>query len=422
MDKHTTEQQLRHEAIRRRLQGQPRREICKDLHRSTSWFDKWWADFRRHPKTEFADQSRAPHTSPGRTPEHVEAAVVTLRRTLEAGKTPETKYGFSGARAIRTELAQRRIHPLPSLATIQRILARHALTHPQGAARAAAYYPRVQAWANNVLHATDIIVRYVRGGTAINNFHTFDHYSHAAHLSQHADKTSTTACGHLLATWADLGLPLFEQFDNEDCFKGGHTHGRVMGQVVRLCLFVGIEVLFIPEYEGQRNYGVEGFHSLWCSGFWAREQFRNLAHVRCEAPTFARWYHRRYRPPSLEGKTPAQMRRGFRPFRLTPTLRRLIPARLPITAGYLHFYRKVDPLGQIRLLNETWCVGKRWRGEYVVASVNTAAQTLTVWHQAQEDAAWHKIKTRSFRLGERVQPVLPPFRRNHTRCREYCPG
>lgn len=422
MDTYTPEQELRQEAIRRRLEGQSRPTISKALRRSLSWVAKWWAEYRHNPKTDFADPSRAPHTVSRCIPLAVARAVVNLRRTLEAARTPETKYGFIGARAIRTELERQHITPLPSLATIQRILMRHALTHPQGAGQDSAYYPGIVAWTHNVLHATDIIIRYVQGGEAIHNFHTFDHYSHAAHLSQHADKTSATTGQHLLETWADLGLPLFQQFDNEDCFKGGHTHPRVIGQVVRLCLFVGLAVVFIPQYEGERNYGVEGFHSLWCRGFWNREHFRNLAHVQREAPTFARWYHTRYAPPALGGKTPGQLRQGFHPLCLTRALRGLIPERLPITAGYIHFFRKVEAQGQVRLLNETWNVGTRWRGQYVLASVNTAKQTLTFWHLSAADVAWRKIKVRQFRLSEPVSPLLPAFRQNHTRCREYCPG
>ena len=36
----TNEQALRREAIRRRLQGERRSDICRDLNRATSWFDK----------------------------------------------------------------------------------------------------------------------------------------------------------------------------------------------------------------------------------------------------------------------------------------------------------------------------------------------------------------------------------------------
>jgi putative transposase len=422
MDEPTSEQQLRQEAIRRHLLGERRCDICDDLQRDPSWFSKWWNEFQCHPETNFADQSRAPHASPQQTAPEVEQAIVRIRRTLEAAETAETRYGFIGQRAIQARLDELRIRPLPSLATIQRILARHGLTHPQGAATDAAYYPEAVAPIPNGIHATDIITRHVRGGEVIQNFHTIDHYTHAIYLSQHSEKGSATARAHLLASWAALGLPRMEQLDNEDCFKGGHTHARVIGQVVRLCLFVGIQVLFIPEYEGKRNYWIEGFHSLWVSGFWSRQEFRNLEHVQTEAPTFKAWYLQHYRPPSLQGLTPAQMRRGSHPIELTAALRRLIPDRLPITAGQIHFQRKVDTLGAIRLLNETWYVGKRWIGEYVWATMDTAEQTLNIWHKADTTAPWRHIKTRPFRLKAPVEPLLPAFRRNCLRCREQWVG
>jgi hypothetical protein len=135
---------------------------------------------------------------------------------------------------------------LPSIPTIQRILAQHHLTHPLGAASSAAYYPWVQPWDVNAIFATDIITKHLRGGAEIQNFHTIDHFSHAVCLTQHLDKTSHTSCLHLLQSWASLGLPYLHQFDNEGAFAGGHTHRHVLGQVVRLCLFCGVEPLFTP--------------------------------------------------------------------------------------------------------------------------------------------------------------------------------
>lgn len=35
------EQDLRREAIRRRLNGERRKDTCQDLERSTRWFNKW---------------------------------------------------------------------------------------------------------------------------------------------------------------------------------------------------------------------------------------------------------------------------------------------------------------------------------------------------------------------------------------------
>lgn len=421
MDTCTSEQALRREAIRRRLQGERQCDICHDLNRSPAWFDRWWAEYRRCPQTDFADRSRAPHTSLQQTPSAVEQAVVSIRQTLEAGQTAQTKYGLIGHRAIHNELQRLGIKPLPSLATIQRILARHSLTHPRGAAIDTAYYPEPRAWAPHAIHATDLITRHLHGGQVVQNFHTFDHYSHAVHLSQYADKSAAAVMAHLLQTWRRLGIPAVAQFDNEACFRGGHSHPRVIGQVVRLCLFVGVEVVFIPEYEAKRNHWVEGFHSLWVQAFWSRQRFHNLAQVQAEAPTFLRWYHTRYRPPSLEGKTPSQMSQGWLIVRLTAPLYTLIPQQLPLTSGRINFIRKVDAMGRVRVLNETWFVGRKWIGEYVWVGVDTAKQALTLWHKPEAQAPWQYIKTCPYRLPEPVHPLLPEFRRNHLRCREHWP-
>jgi len=419
----TNEQTLRREAIKRRLQGERRCDICRDLNRATSSFDKWWAEYRRNPLTDFAERSRAPHRSPQQMPATVVQAVLRLRQMLEQATTPQTRYGLIGAHAIRRRLKELRVSPLPSEPTIQRILAEHALTHPLGAATSAAYYPWPLAWDVNAIFATDIITKHLRGGGEIQNFHTIDHYSHAVCLTQHLDKTSHTTCLHLLKSWATLGLPYLQQFDNEGAFVGGHTHAHVLGQVVRLCLFCGIEPLFTPDYEPKRNYQIESFHSLWVSSFWQRHEFGTIHEVEEETPIFRRWYMYHYEPPALSGQTPAQVRGGARVRLVSARLRILIPeGRLPLTAGRIHFMRKVDPSGAIEVLNEVWRLGPRWRGEYVRATRNTAEQTIGFWHQASAKSAWQLIKTRRFAVEETVHALRPEFHRNCTRCRDCLPG
>lgn len=114
------------------------------------------------------------------------------------------------------------------------------------------------------------------------------------------------------------------------------------------------------------------------------------------------------------------MRRRAAIVRLTAALQRLIPGgRLPITAGRIHFRRKVETTGEIELLNETWFIGQQWVGKYVHATINTAEQVLTFWHKRDAESDWRLIKTRPFRLKETVQPLLPAFRRNRARCPDY---
>jgi transposase-like protein len=422
MDTGTSEPALRREAIGRLLQGERPGDICRDLNRGTTWLHKWWTEYQLNPKTDFADHSRAPHTSPHQTPRSVERAVVKIRRTLAAAQSSETRYGLVGHRSIQAQRQRLGIKPLPSLATIQRILFHHDLTHPRGAAADTGYYPGPTAGTPSAIHATDIITKHLRGGQVVQNFHPFDHYTHAVHISQHPDKTTSSVMAHLLASWATVGIPAGEQLDNESSFRGGQSHPRVIGRVVRLCLFVGVEMLFIPEYEAKRNYWVESFHSLWVEAFWSRQTFGSLNQVPQEAPTFLHWYHTRYRPPSLEGKTPAQMCRGFRAIKLPRQLRGLIPEALPITNGRINFIRKVDHMGNGRILNETWLVGRQWRGEYVWVVVNTANQTLTFWYKPDVEAPWKQNKTCQYRLDEPIHALLPEFRRDHSRCREHWPG
>jgi hypothetical protein len=417
----TREQTLRREAIRRRLNGEHRRDICRDLGRSTRWFNKWWALFQRDPYTDFHDRSRAPRRVAAVTSPRLENLVVALRRHFEAAP-----YGLIGARAIQGQLEEWHVQPLPSEATIQRILARQALTHPVGAATDAAYYPWLPLEELQAVQATDIISKHLWGGLEIQHFHTLDLVTHAAVLSQHLDKTSPTTCTHLLRAWARLGLPLIHQFDNEGAFCGGHTHPRVIGRVVRLCLWCGVEAFFTPLYDPKRNHQIETFHALWCQAFWSRQTFTSLPHVRRAVRGFSHWYHYHYRPPSLRGKTPAQMGAGRTGLRLTPDLRRLIPdcslERVPLTTGRFHIMRKVDAGGYVAVLNERWLVGRQWTGGYVRATVDTARQTLTLSHKASEAADWKLLKTRTFRLTESVHELLPQFKRNRARCHDYLPG
>ena len=64
MDTQTSEQALRYEAVLRRALGHRVCDICRDLERSPRWLNKWWRELKAHPETDFAEQARAPHTSP----------------------------------------------------------------------------------------------------------------------------------------------------------------------------------------------------------------------------------------------------------------------------------------------------------------------------------------------------------------------
>src|SRR5438067_7008827 len=152
----TNEQDLRREAIPRRLNGERRKDICRDLERSTQWFDKWWSIVHHDPHTDFSDRSRSPLVV-DKTFAEIEQMVVEVRRKFELSGV-----GLIGARAIWGKLIELKVNPLPSERTIQRILQRHSLTHPVGAATQTAYYPWWRSGKPTLGQAIDFLARHTR--------------------------------------------------------------------------------------------------------------------------------------------------------------------------------------------------------------------------------------------------------------------
>jgi hypothetical protein len=225
-----------------------------------------------------------------------------------------------------------------------------------------------------------------------------------------ADKQGSTVIRHLLQTWQTLGIPAFLQLDNDAAFCGGYKTPRRIGQVVRLCLYLGIELIFLPVAEPERNGEVEELNGLWSRAFWQRQRFRSFRHVYRASPRFVHWYLRCYAPPVLAGKTPAQAQRTEHAERLTPRQIRRLPEPFPITAGRIHFIRRVQVDGTIAFLSETWRVGRRFTGRYVWATITTHRQRLDIWSQRSAQTDWRLIKSFTYPLPEQVKRRNPDFR------------
>ncbi len=121
----------RQTAIRLRLAGESVASICHTLKRSLRWFHKWWHRYLELGPEGLYELSRANQQVANRTPPHLERAVISIRRRLAARATPQTRYSRVGAAQIRAELQALHYAPLPSLRTIERIVARAGLSfHP----------------------------------------------------------------------------------------------------------------------------------------------------------------------------------------------------------------------------------------------------------------------------------------------------
>jgi len=408
------EYQLRRRAIRLTLQGHTRQAILARIPRSPAWLSKWlhrfdelgWPGLRAHP--------RAPLHPSARYSEHTRHLVVATRQRLL-----KRRISLSGPQAIQDELRQANLlRRIPSLATIKRILHdAHLIHHPKEPKRG--YFPQPTATATYVLHAMDWTARYLRGGAKLFVFHTVDVQTRAITQTLHTDKTGATVQAHALAAWQQLGLPDGLQLDNDAAFNGGYKVRRVFGAFVRLCLYVGIEPIFLPVGEPKRNRVVERLHGLWSQTFWRTHRFATLAAVRRAAPQFVRFYMERYHPPPLQGATPGQAEKQVRRRPLTVQEIALLPSMLPLTAGRVHFLRLVTAEGQITLLNETWSVGKRLAGQYVWATVITNRRRLQIYHRQSEKARVRLVRAFRYALHEQVVPLAAQFQRPYQRRRMF---
>lgn len=355
-EKTNQELALRRQTIRLKLKGLRPADILRWIPRGRTWLFRWLKHFACSGWPGLKNKSKQPKRSPQAYPLQSRTVVLGLRRAMS-----KRRLGLLGARAIQQEIRQQKLlTPIPALATLNRWLRTAGLLPPPAPAPAAVFYPAPKVPPDYILHAIDWTARYLEGGQKVFAFPTVNIVTRALAQTIAPDKTGTTLHQHVLHAWQGLGLPDGLQLDNDIPFTGGERTPRRFGSFVRLCLYLGIELVFVPPAEPQRNGVGEGVNSLWARSFWNRYHFRSLRAVVSRSPQFLTWYMTQYHPPGLEGKTPAQAHRPMRQHCLPPQQIPALPAQLSITAGRIHFMRRVNAVGEIRLLGEPWKVGKRF--------------------------------------------------------------
>lgn len=401
------ERSLRRKAIRLWLRGLSRGEILKRIVRSRAWLCKWQRRFTQLGWAGLKSSSRRPHHLSCRYPLSTRRAVGQARQRLL-----KRQVGLIGPKAIQDELRMAKVlRRLPSISTTQRILHEEGLIkrpHPI----ASVYFPQPTPTDHYVLHAMDWTARYLSGGPKVFAFHTIDVQTRAIQQTLSTDKSGATVRHHALRVWQTLGLPDGLQMDNDAAFCGGYKTPRIFGEFVRLCLYLGIEPIFVPVHEPKRNGVVERLNGLWSQAFWNRYHFRSVSHVKRASPKFIAWYMQRYYPSTLQGLTPWQAHHSLK--RLRRTDLHSLPATLPLTAGRLHFIRLVAEDGSVSLLNETWQVGKRLAGHYVWATIVTHTRQLEIYYRRCAQAPVRLVKVFRYEIHEPLSRLLPRFKR---RCR-----
>ena len=115
----------RERAMRRYQRGESPTAICRSMGHSRQWFYKWLARFDAETDDWAVSQSRAPRGRPHQMSADVRGVIITLRQRLGE------QHVFCGAAAIRWELMDLGVTPLPSLRTIARVIADDGLAVPR---------------------------------------------------------------------------------------------------------------------------------------------------------------------------------------------------------------------------------------------------------------------------------------------------
>ena len=131
------------------LEGRSESAVARDYGVSRRWVQKLTARYAAEGQAAFGPRSRRPHTSPQRTSQATEDAIVALRKELTGSGHD------AGAETIAWHLRQR-AGCSPAVATIWRILSRRGFVTPQPHKRPRSSWRRFEADLPNELWQADI--------------------------------------------------------------------------------------------------------------------------------------------------------------------------------------------------------------------------------------------------------------------------
>jgi transposase-like protein len=333
-------------------------EVSQELGRSRAWVYKWWRRFKsRQQWADLHDQSRAPKSCSKRLSAEVQQAIRRVRSELEAEAELAGHLGYIGAPAIRSRLKQAGWVCLPSIASIERVVARAGLTHPHPSRLPEVRYPHLQLSLPHQLTQVDIVPHYLPGGGCVSCFNAIDPVSHYPTGAQFLSKNASVAMQFLQQVWCEQGLSTYTQVDNESCFSGGTAHPGVLSKVVRLCLYVGTQLIFSPFYYPESNGWVERFHQDFNQHTWQKFELTDLDEVRTTSLEFFELFRHSGHLTSLAGRCPEEVHWAIPALRL-PGPMDLPSPKLPLTAGQVHFIRRVSTDQTVSILYKNWAVPK----------------------------------------------------------------
>jgi len=381
--------------------GQSKEKVANELEKSVRWVSKWQKRYQSEGWERLKSRSRCPHKIARQTPEEYKEAIRKARSELEAEAFEGKGLKYVGAQAVRTRLKENGLAPLPSTATIERVLREAGLTRPyRKKQEEKVYYPHLTVDHPKKLVQIDIVPHYLKGGQPIACFNAIDVSSRYPTGNSYFKKRSKDAEDFLIRMWEELDIPEYTQVDNESCFSGGFTHPYVLGKVVRLALAVGTQLVFSPVRHPQSNGFVERFHQDFNKHVWEDTYLESISDVRKKSQQFFSLY--RLRPhPRLNEQTPFEVHKPPVQQNLSLTC---TSSKRPLFEGQVHFMRRVGQDVAISVLNVRRDIPAAQPGQGVWATlrIRTSGAKLIIFDAAPDTPFRKRLATHPFKLSEEV--------------------
>jgi transposase InsO family protein len=365
--------EIRKQAISRYENGESPKAIYQSLGKSKRWFFKWLKRYRHDGENWSQDLSRKPHHTRERINKTMEQAIIDTRKKLEA-----TLYAQIGALNIRWHLENQGLNAVP-VSTINKVLKRGNLVkkrhryEPKGTD-----YPVLKVSQSNFLHQFDVVgPRYLKTDGRFYSANTIDAYDRRCCINPVRRQTKSDILACLIRCFQILGIPEYLQMDNKLPTRGSNRYPHSLGLVIRLCLYLGIQPIFIPISEPWRNGIIEKFQDVFDKMFFRSQYFIDFSHLVSQAKGFEAFHDSNHRYSTLEGKTPAEKRSGD--IKYLPKNFRL-PSKLSIANGYVHLVRFVRSNRILDIFGEKFSMPTQLEYEYVWVTIDTGQETLSIYH------------------------------------------
>jgi len=377
-----TEIKLRKRAIALHLQGWNKSEIARKLQRSRPWVNRWIDRYRPdEPRVSLQDQSRTPKHKGGSYPERIKTMVHRIRVEREQGNPVKYQYALVGAQAIYYELRELGISPLPSSRTIHRWL-KQAGRIPERRSQKASNptYPVLPCRAVNDVQELDF-----KGPFYLQDHsHKYylvalrDKWSKKTALRALANKSMDAILDFLVSAWQRMGCPKCLKMDNCLDFRGSNRYPRALSKLMRVCLDLGIQPVFIPICEPWRNGVVENLNGLLDHFLFRTRTFETEKQLHQAVQRMETTINTTHRLSTLQGKTPQEFAAKAK-LRYPPPDYDWRTRDLRLLKGNVTFIRFVRKSGRITLTaRDKFLIGKRYKWHYVMAVVDVAKKRLNV--------------------------------------------